>query len=280
MTRIFRSFLFVPADRPDRVAKATGLPADVVIIELEDGVSPENKSMAREKAGEILGEFDFGKQTVALRPNRITTLYGIADLLAMSTWQRKPDLLILPKVESAGEIRIYDELLSEMKSDCQCMVLIESSRGLLNAASIVSASSRITSLSFGFADLSAELGCKPTWEVLNSYRSSLVAACGIAGVLPIDAPYLEIKNPEGLSAECRKVRDMGYGGKLCIHPSQLEPVNRAFTPAQEEVLQARKILKEAEIQGLGAIVVDGRMIDKPVIEAARRTVALADLCDL
>jgi (S)-citramalyl-CoA lyase len=280
MGNVYRSFLFVPADKPERASKAAQLSTDTVIIELEDGVSLENKSVARENAKQILAEIDFGQQTIALRPNRITTLSGISDILAMSTWPRKPDLLILPKVESAGEVMIYDALLTEMGADCKLMVLIESSRGLLKAASIVTASSRTTYLSFGLADLSAELGCKPTWEVLSSYRSSLVASCGIAGVIPIDTAFLDLNSPDGLALECQKVHDMGYAGKLCIHPSQLDIVNTAFTPTQEEINWAQKIVKGAETKGLGAIVVDGRMIDKPVIESARRIVAMATLCGL
>lgn len=275
MINACRSYLFVPADKPERAAKAAQLSADAVIIELEDGVSPENKSSARDAAGKILAEIDFGRQVVAMRPNRIATLDGLADVQAMSTWQRKPDLLILPKIESEGEVLIYDALLAEMGADCEFMVLIESSRGLLNAASIVAASPRITCLSFGFADLSAELGCKPTWEVLSAYRSSLVVSCGLARVVPIDAPFLNLKDPDGLVSECQKVRDMGYAGKLCIHPSQLESINGAFTPTQEEIGQARKIVSAVENQGTGAIVVDGRMVDKPVVETARRTVAMA-----
>jgi citrate lyase beta subunit len=130
-------------------------------------------------------------------------------------------------------------------------------------------------LSFGFADLSAELGCKPTWEVLFAYRSSLVASSSLARVVPIDAPFLNLKDPDGLASECQKVRDMGFAGKLCIHPSQLEGVNGAFTPTWEEINEARKIVSAAENQGTGAIVVDGRMVDKPVVETARRTVARA-----
>jgi citrate lyase beta subunit len=275
MGNVNRSFLFVPADKPERASKATRLPTDAVIIELEDGVSLENKVVAREQAEQILAEIDFGQQTIALRPNRITTLHGIADIQAMSTWRRKPDLLILPKVESDGEVMIYDALLTEMGVDCELMILIESSRGLLNAASIVTASTRTTCLSFGLADLAAELGCKPTWEVLSTYRSSLVVSCGLAGIVPIDTAFLDLNNPNKLAVECQKVHDMGYAGKLCIHPSQLDIVNTAFTPTQAEIDWARKIVNESEKLGLGVIVVDGRMIDKPVIETARRTVAMA-----
>jgi len=275
MKNVSRSFLFVPADRPERAAKAAQTNADVVIIELEDAVSLENKAVARESAGEILAGTNFGQQTVALRPNRITSLDGLADMQALSTWPRKPDLLILPKVESAGEMMVYDALFSEMGMDSEIMVLIESSRGILDAAEIVSASSRVTCLSFGFADLSAELGCKPTWEVMAAYRSSLIVSCGTAGIIPIDAPFLDLTDPDGLRVECQKVRDMGFGGKLCIHPNQLDLVNDAFTPTPEEIKQARKIIEAVGSQTSGVAVVDGFMVDKPVIKSAQRTVAMA-----
>jgi (S)-citramalyl-CoA lyase len=111
--------------------------------------------------------------------------------------------------------------------------------------------------------------------VMASYRSSIVALCGLAGLAPIDPPYLELKDPEGLHIECRKVRDMGFVGKLCIHPSQLEIVNDAFTPSTEEISEAGRILEAVKTQGTGAIVVDGRMVDKPVIRAAERTITMA-----
>ena len=272
---ICRSYLFVPADKPERAVKAAQSAADAVILELEDGVSLTNKSIARKAAGRILTEIDFGRQTVAMRLNRIATLDGLADIQALATWSRKPDLLILPKVESAGEVLIYDALLAEMDADCEYMILIESSKGFLNLASIVTTSDRIACLSFGLADLSAELGCKPTWEVLSAYRSSLVLACGQSGVVPVDTAYLNLNDGDGLNSECCKVRDMGFAGKLCIHPSQLKSVNQAFAPTREEVSQALRIVKAAESQPSGTIVVDGHMVDKPVVESAKRTVAMA-----
>jgi citrate lyase beta subunit len=276
MFKVRRSLLFIPADRPERIAKAAALPTDVVVVELEDGVAPERKAMAREEAGRALAEIDFGFREVALRVNRISTLHGLADMMALAKWPRKPELIILPKVESAGEVRIYDELLTNINVNSQLMPLIESSRGLQAVGTIVMASPRISSLAFGIADLSAELGCQPTWEPMLFCRASMVSAGGLAGVPLIDPPYLNIKDESGLLEECKRVRDMGYIGKMCIHPSQLEPVNQAFTPTLEEVERARKINEAAATQGGGAIVVDGRMVDRPVVISAQRVVAMAD----
>ena len=276
MTRIRRSILFVPADKPERIEKAATLSTDVVVVELEDGVSPENKDFARKQAGRMIEQVNFGNKEAALRVNRISTLCGLEDMKALAKWAKKPDLVLLPKVESAGEVRIYDDLISEMKAELEFMVMIESSRGILNAAKIVSASPRVSCLALGAADLSAELGSQMSWDAMFTHRASMVLACGLSGIMPVDSPYLNIKDETGLLKECKKVREMGYTGKLCIHPSQLGPVNRAFTPSAEEVARARRIVKAAETQGAGAIVSDGKMVDTPVIKSALRIVEAAE----
>jgi len=280
MSRLRRSILFVPADRPERIEKAAILTADVVVIELEDGVSPANKDLARRKAGRMIEQVDFGNKEVALRVNRISTLHGLEDMKAMAKWARKPDLVLLPKVESAGEVRIYDDLISQMKAELEFMVLIESSRGILNAAKIVSASPRVSCLTLGIADLSAELGSRISWDTMYTHRASIILVSGLTGIIPIDPPYLNIRDETGLVKECKKARDMGYTGKLCIHPSQLAPVNSAFTPSTEEVIRARRIVEAAETQGTGATVLDGKMLDTPVIKGAQRIVETAEVLDL
>jgi len=280
MTRLRRSILFVPADKPERIEKATTLSTDVVAIELEDGVSPENKDFARKKAGQMIEQVDFGNREVALRVNRISTLHGLEDLKAMAKWAKKPGLVLLPKVESAGEVRIYDDLISQMKAELEFMVMIESSRGILNAPKIITASSRVSCLALGAADLSAELGSRMSWDAMLTHRTSMVLACALTGIMPIDSPYLNISDETGLLKECKQVREMGYTGKLCIHPSQLAPVNGAFTPSTEEVALSRRIVKAAETQGTGAIVLDGKMVDSPVIKNAQRIVKSAERLDL
>lgn len=275
ISRIRRSFLFTPADRPERVAKAATLSTDVVVIELEDGVSPENKAAAREAAGRLLTEIDFGAREAAVRINRISNLHGLADMMALAQWPRKPDLILLPKVESAAEVRLYDELLRNMNVPSRLLILIESSRGILAAPQIAAASSRVAGLTFGIVDLAAELGCGLSWEVMADRRSAMIAAGGFAGVPVFDAPNIDIKDVEGLKEECVRARAFGFSGKLCIHPSQLESVNSAFSPTEEEIARAVKIVAAAESEGSGAIVVDGRMVDPPVAKLARQTVSMA-----
>jgi len=280
MTHLRRSILFVPADKPERIEKAATLSTDVVVIELEDGVSPENKDFARIEAGRMIEQVDFGNKEVALRVNRISTLHGLEDVNALAKWPKKPDLVLLPKVESAGEVRIYDDLISQMKAELEFMVMIESSRGILNAAKIVSASPRVSCLALGAADLSAELGSQMSWDAMFFHRASMVLACGLTGIMPIDSPYLDIRDENGLLRECKKVREMGYTGKLCIHPSQLATVNGAFTPSAEEVAHSRRIVKAAETQGTGALMLDGKIVDTPVIKSAQRIVEAVERLDL
>lgn len=280
MLKIRRSLLFVPADRPERIAKAATLATDVVVLELEDGVAPENKTSAREEAGRAISQIDFGHREVALRVNKLSTLFGIADISAIAEWPRKPDLIILPKVESAGEIRLYDQLLTEIKADSQLMLLVETSLGLQASASMVQASPRVSALSFAIADLPAELGCRPAWEPMFAIRASMVTTAGLAGIMPIDPPYLNVKDEKGLKLECKRVRDMGYTGKICIHPSQLETVNRAFSPTPEEIERAQKIVKAVSSQGGGAVIVDGRMVDPPVVKIAQRILETARRLDI
>lgn len=276
MTKLRRSFLFVPADRPDRLVKAASLPTDVVVIELEDGVSPTRKEIARKEAGRAISEINFGNREVALRVNRITTLFGIADIAAMPGWPRKPDLILLPKVESAGEVRLYDELLTEMNAESELMLLVETCRGLEAAAEMATASRRVSAMSFAIADLPAEIGCRPEWEPMLFVRSTIAVTCGLGGILPIDPPYLNIKDKTGLEKECQRVRDMGYTGKVCIHPSQLETVNQVFSPTPTEIDRAKKIVDAFLSLGGGAIIVDGRMVDAPVVKIAQRILKTAD----
>jgi len=275
ISRIRRSFLFTPADRPDRVAKAATSETDVVVLELEDGVSPENKAGARKTTGSLLTEIDFGNREAAVRINRISNLHGIADMTALAQWPRKPDLILLPKVESAAEVRLYDELLTNINVSSRLLILIESSRGILDAPQIAAASPRVAGLSFGIVDLAAELGCGLSWEVMADRRSALIAAGGFAGVPVFDAPNINIRDVEGLKDECAKARAFGFSGKLCIHPSQLEPVNTAFSPTEKETARALKIVEAVKSEGSGAIVVDGRMVDAPVVKSARQTVSMA-----
>jgi len=274
--KVRRSLLFAPADRPDIVAKAANLATDVVIIELEDGVSIHHKEEARNNVENLLVNNDFGQRETAVRINRITTRHGLTDLLAIADLSVKPDLLVAPKVESADEIRLYDELLNDCCIFSKLLILIESSKGLLNAHRIARESERVAAIMLGAVDLAAELGCELSWEVMAGYRRTMISAGGYAGIPVIDSPNIIIKDRQLLEEECDKAKKFGFSGKLCIHPSQLETVNTVFSPTNAELSEALKIVQAAEYSDNGAIVVDGRMVDAPVLKSARRILAIAE----
>jgi (S)-citramalyl-CoA lyase len=269
---IRRTLLFTPADRPERIAKAAQMPADVIVLELEDGVAPAHKNDARANAGHCLASLDFGDRELGVRINRITTAPGLDDLRALASWPRKPDVLLLPKTESAAEVLIYEAYLSSVGVSCQLVPLIESARGLLVADEIAKSSQRVTALVFGGGDLAADLGCRFSWEALLPYRAGLVMAAAPAGIPVIDVPYISVRDEAGLRKEAKAARDIGMTGKVCIHPDQLPPVNEAFSPSFDEVERARRILAAAAI-GPIPLVVDGQMIDGPLLRLSERVIA-------
>jgi (S)-citramalyl-CoA lyase len=213
-----------------------------------------------------------------VRVNRIGTLFGIADLLAMAGWPRRPDSIMVPKAESAAEIQLYDALLTEMGAECDIAAVVESGRGLQEAAAIAGASRRVSALVFGGADLSADLGCRFTWEALYPHRARVVAAAASVGggLQVLDVPYVDINDEVGLIAETEKARNLGMKGKVCIHPSQVDPVNRTFAPSPEELARARKVIAVASSQSTGAVVIDGKMVDGPFVKLAQQIVAVAE----
>ncbi len=274
-----RSLLFVPADRPERIEKATKLPADVVVLELEDGITPDHKDEARRNAGRCLASLDFGTRETAVRINRITSRAGLDDLLVLADWSRKPDLLLLPKVESSSEVEIYDWFLTDCGASCLLMPLIESARGLLAARDIASASERVAGIAFGGGDLSVDLGCQFSWDALLPYRAAVVLAATAAGVPVVDVPFVNIQDEDGLRGEAQAARRIGMKGKVCIHPNQLEAVNEAFSPSTDEVAQARTIL-DAAAAGVLPFVVNGQMIDAPLVRLSENIIASADRANL
>lgn len=270
-----RSFLFVPADRPDRVAKATGLPADVVVLELEDGVAPERKEEARANAAHCLEALEFGARETALRVNRITTRHGLDDLRALPEWSCYPDLLLLPKVESGAEVEIYATYLADGGVSSLLVPLVESARGLMAAEEIARSNERVAAIAFGGGDLSVDLGCDFSWSALLPHRTTLIAAAAVAAIPVIDVPFTNVHDEVGLAEEARSAREIGMKGKVCIHPKQLDAVNEAFSPTPEEVARARRIL-EAAAGGTLPLVVDGQMVDGPFLRLSERVVAAVE----
>ncbi|SMH29988.1 itaconate degradation C-C-lyase RipC [Azospirillum agricola] len=267
-----RSWLFTPATRPERFARAAEAGADVLIIDLEDAVAPVDKAAARRLALEALATAPARPIQRALRVNAPVTLDGLEDLLALARSPVRPDVLILPKTESAEMVRWIDALLSGAGCPLPLVALIESARGVAAVEAIAQASPRLTALFFGAADLSADLGCATAWEPLLAARSRLVNAAALAGIEAVDSPFFALNDAEGLARETQAALALGFGAKAAIHPGQVAAINAALTPNAEAVAQARRILVESA-KGVG--VVDGRMIDEAVARKARRILARA-----
>jgi (S)-citramalyl-CoA lyase len=267
-----RSWLFTSATRPDRFAKAAEAGADVAILDLEDAVAPKDKAEARKTAVEYLVGSPVDGALHALRINGLDTLAGISDLDALLRSTAAPDFLVLPKTETAGHLQILDRLLTAAGKETRLIGLIESARGLAAVETIADATPRLAGLMLGAADMAADLGAKTVWEPLLFARFGLIAACALAGITPIDAPFFDIRDAAGLEHEVAAAVAFGFAAKAAIHPGQVDAINAALTPTQEAVDKARAILAE-NAKGVGTV--GGQMIDEAIARTARRVLAAA-----
>ncbi len=272
-TKPTRSWLFTPGTRPDRFAKAAEIGADVLIIDLEDAVSPEDKPKARATALEYLSGSAANAVSRAIRINGLDTAAGIADLDALLASSAAPDFLVLPKTDSPGHLHILDRLLAAAGRGTRLIGIIESARGLAAAEAIAAAATpRLFGLMLGAADMAADLGIATAWPPLVAVRSRLVLACALAGVTPIDSPFFDVHDVDGLSREAADALAFGFPAKAAIHPGQVGPINQALTPTGKAVEHAKAVLS-ANAKGVG--IVDGQMIDEAVARKARHTLAAA-----
>jgi (S)-citramalyl-CoA lyase len=264
------ALLFTPGNRSDRFPKALTAGADGVIVDLEDAVPAPEKAAAREGVVEYfrnhgrIGTEDFVN---AIRVNPIRSEAGKADLDAIHAAKVKPDIVVLPKVESAVEVKLAANLVSNRT---RLVCLIETVAGVEKVREIASASSYVVALAFGGYDLSAETGGEPTWEALLWPRSKVVHACAAAGILALDQPYIDLTNEAGLAAECARARALGFSGKLAIHPKQCVAIKTGFRPTEEQVVRARKVVAAYEAGGGQVAAIEGQMIDVPMYRSAQR----------
>ena len=266
-----RSWLFTPGTRPERFAKAAEVGADILIIDLEDAVSPPDKPHARQVAIEALSTAVDGPRR-ALRINGLDTPAGVADLDALLGSKAGPDFIVLPKADTAGHLLILDRLLTTANKNARLVGIIESARGLSRLEEIASATPRLFGLMLGAADMAADLGAATRWDALAGVRGRLVAACALAAVDAIDSPFFDIHDADGLKAEMDTTTAFGFVAKAAIHPAQVATINAALTPTDEEVDKAKRVLSANE-GGVG--VVDGEMVDEAVARKARRVLAAA-----
>jgi (S)-citramalyl-CoA lyase len=210
-----------------------------------------------------------------VRINGLRTPFGLKDLLAIIEHPTPPDAIMLPKVESADEVRIVAALLERAARPIGLHVIIESNAGLEHALAIAAAAPSIRALLFGAVDMAAELGAAMDFTSMLHARSRVVHAAASRGLDAIDVPWLDLADETGLALECRLVQALGFTGKAAIHPRQLGPINAAFTPDAARVAYARKVIEAFETAPDGLVVVEGKLIEAPVIRSARRVLAIA-----
>ena len=272
-----RSFIFAPGLRPELYPKALASGADIVCVELEDGIAPHDKDEAREKTLALFTEpqADDGVERI-VRINCLRSAVGLDDVQAILATDMPPPALMLPKVVSPDEVVWLDDLLTERGHDTRLHIIIEMNAGLEAVFDIARSSARIDALFFGGVDMAADLRCKNAWEPLLYARSRVVHAAASVGVDAVDVPYLDLEDLEGMKIQARQARDLGFSGKGAIHPKQIADLNEVFTPSAEEVARARKVVAAFEDANTGLVVVDGKLIEKPVVREMQRILSVAD----
>ncbi|MEO8079899.1 MAG: CoA ester lyase [Caldimonas sp.] len=256
MTAPPRSYLFVPADRPERFAKALASGADAVIVDLEDAVAPDAKERARV---ELAAWLDAGHGPVVLRVNAIGSAWFGADVGVAA----RPGVsaIMLPKAERARDVA----RVRGAAPHAALLPLIETAAGIEHVREVAAAPG-VQRLAFGSIDLQLDLGITGDGDELLMFRSQIVLASRLAGLAaPIDGVCTAFDDSEALRADAARARRFGFGGKLCIHPRQVAEVNAAFAPTEAELAWARRVVEAAAQAAGGAVAVDGRMVDRPVL---------------
>ena len=282
---VLRSFLFAPGNHPRRVEKSLTLGADAVILDLEDAVANAEKAATRAIVVEALGRPRHCRGYV--RVNSLGTQWSHGDFVAVVA--PGVDGIVLPKVESAADLQTGEWLLAALERErglpegaIDLVPIIETAAGYCNIAEITRAARRTRRLAFGAGDFTLDLGL--TWSAGESellpYRSTLIAHSRAAGLEPpIDTVWVSLADREGFARSVQLAKDLGFQGKLCIHPDQVPVVNACFAPSDQELSHARRVLDafaQAERDGLAAIQVDGQFVDYPIVYRAQRLIERAD----
>jgi citrate lyase subunit beta/citryl-CoA lyase len=275
-----RSVLYMPGANARALEKSRSLPADSLIFDLEDAVAPDAKLKARAQIMEAVATGGYGKREILIRTNGLNTPWGYDDLVAAST--AGADAVLLPKVESAEMVRQAESVLEANGAPDELAIwcMMETPRGMLGAEEIADASPRLGGLVMGTSDLAKDLQAQHT-----AMRLPLITALGLcmlaaraARVAILDGVFLDLNDHEGFVDSCRQGAELGFDGKTLIHPKQLEAANEVFAPSEDELRLSRRIIDayaEAEAEGKGVVLVDGKLIEKLHVDHAKRVVALA-----
>lgn len=277
-----RSVLYMPGANERALEKAKDLPADALILDLEDAVAPDAKVEARDRVCAAAASGAYGHREVTIRANGIGTPWHDDDVAAIAT--SGADAIVIPKVNTADDVRQVVAALESAGApdDLDVWAMIETPTAIWNAREIATAHDRLTGFVLGTNDLVKELQAEfvPGRQPLLSSLSLAVLGARAAGdVVVLDGVFNDLDDPDGFEAECVQGRQLGMDGKTLIHPKQLEPCNRVFAPSDEEVVNAREVIaafEEATAQGKGVVTVNGRLIENLHVEQARRTVTQAE----
>jgi len=270
-----RSILFSPGDDPEKLRKAPGFAADVVVFDLEDAVGPDAKPAARETVRDALAAaVPVADCEVCVRVNPVGR--GAAEDVAVALAGTAPDSVMLPKTAGNEDVDTLDTLLSDSGLDCPILALVESAAGVLQAAAIA-AHDATDALVFGAEDLAGDVGATRTagGRELEHARQHVLLAARAAGIAPIDTHYPNYTDDAGLRAEAERAVELGYDGKLAVHPAQAVVINDVFTPSAERVAWAERLLEARDEADGGVFVLDGEMIDAPQIRQAQRVLERA-----
>jgi citrate lyase beta subunit len=280
--KMFRSLLFVPGSRPDRFEKALAAGADSICIDLEDAVPPQDKAAAR--AGVIAwleaNSESYPDCAIGVRMNGLDTLDGLKDIIAFSESKGRPNFFMIPKASSRSALANFEQLLQLCDLNQKRVALwavIETVTGLKNASDIAGTCGSRGGVLFGGADYSLAIGTSMDWEALFHARSTLATEARVTNGTLMDVPYLNVKDEEGLRAECMRVKALGFDGKACIHPSQVAIVNEVFSPSEVELEWAKRVSEAFKSQDGRAVLMDGKMLDIPVYLRAERILSKAGI---
>ena len=282
--RVRRALLFMPGDDRRKIEKGATFDVDAVIMDLEDGVALSRKAEARATSDAALREVDFGTTERLVRINPVGSVFHSDDLTIINA---QPDGIVLPKVDSAAAIRAVDDALTAVETaqgwtpgGIALLAIIETALGVVNLREIAASSPRLQALIFGAEDLAGDMGAVRTasgWEGFYA-RSAVVLHAKAYGLQAIDTPFVHLYDEHALIAETDQALYMGYTGKLAIHPQQVEPIQRTFTPTAEQIAQAQALIAayaDHQANGSGVFVFEGKMIDMPMIRAADAVIARA-----
>ena len=275
-----RALLYMPGDDRRKIEKATTLGVDCVCMDMEDGVAVTRKAEARAVIAQAMKDLDFGKSERCIRINSIGS--GIEEYDLAAALATNPDSIVVPKIETADQVKWVSEHIETYElsgninvGSIRLLIGVETAKGILNLKEIAEADNRLEAIIFGAEDYAASIGATRTKEAIEVLyaRSAVVTACAANDLQAIDMVYIDFRDMEGLRAESQQGAALGFSGKQIIHPNQVVPVQEAFTPSDEAIAYARRVVETFESsqkEGKGAYALDGKMIDMPLLKNAQK----------